>query len=382
MTPVRPESKSESARSRPSPDAADTLHFVYSFACNLLCDHCLYRCGPGEGPSMTLERAASFLEQAARAGVRRVVFNGGEPTLHRGELLTLIALARGRSLSATLMTNASWASSRRQAERFLPALSEAGLDSLTLSTDRFHLLRVPLDFVIHALEAARELGIRTGVKIARLARDPIADGLDRHLRPLADRVVLQQVSPLGRGSSLRESLPLKALRDLTKPGCLTPPVLLPDGSLLTCCNLPARDMRPEDYPFILGNLEHTPLGKLLELRARHPLLAALRHRGPAALFAPASAAARSGGRPCRSLFHDGCDLCFHLSGPARRRQARAHTRAPGRQVPARDRPQIECGPADLRFPPHPLTPGLQVPATARKPKGEEQRATREPDSPP
>ena len=331
-----PLTPAENPEHRETPGKTRTLHFVYSFECNLRCGHCLYRCGPGAGKTMSLDRAQSFLEQASRAGVRRIVFNGGEPTLHYPALLALTLLVRSRSMQADLVTNASWARSGRQARELLLELRQAGLGGLTLSTDRFHLPGVPLGWVLNALHAARDLGIRAGVKIARLPQDPIADGLFRELQPVADRIVLQQVSPLGRGSFLRRTLPLRSVPLLRQPGCLSPPVLLPDGCLLTCCNLPARDLSPGDYPFVLGNLEHASLETLLELRARDPRLDSLRKQGPVALLAPASAVRPGEDLPAQALFRDGCDLCFHLARRAIGKYLSAAGPAKGRTEDTRD----------------------------------------------
>jgi len=261
---------------------------------------------------MEFASALRYLDIAARAGIRGIVFNGGEPTLHYPEMLSLVRAARSLGLSPSLFTNGSWASSTKRARALLSDFKTAGLKAITLSADRFHLVQVPTSTLVRALRTAREVGLNTGVKIARLQPDPIADGLHRDLLPVAGRIMLQQVSPVGRASALRESLRLKPIQQLERPGCLTPPVLLPDGNLLTCCNLPARDLHPASYPFVLGNLKGAPLDELLAMRARHPLLAFIRRHGPAP-FLSAVAADRVGPQEGgRSHYHDGCELCFHL----------------------------------------------------------------------
>jgi len=262
---------------------------------------------------MEYHRAESYVEQAHQAGIRQIVFNGGEPMLHASAIRSLIRQARNRDIRTALVSNGYWGSTKEKAFRILSDLRQAGLQSLTLSTDRFHLVRIPLKHLVHILLTSRELHIPTGVKIARLAQDPVADGLYRSLRTYTDRIHIQGVSPLGRASLLRKSVPLKQPLSVHRPGCLTPPVLLPSGHVLTCCNLPARDMDLEGSPLVLGSLEDKPLSDLLEERTSSPILAFLRKRGPVPLLSRFQGMAwRSSGMRLPSLVHDGCDLCFRL----------------------------------------------------------------------
>ncbi len=71
-------------------------------------------------------------------------------------------------------------------------------------------------------------------------------------------------------------------------------------------------MKPEENPFILGSLNREPLESLLTRRRNDPLLRFLRREGPQGLYMPLLAAAPENAALPPSLFHDGCDLCFHL----------------------------------------------------------------------
>lgn len=302
------------SRSTHAPDpGTKTLHFVYSFQCNLQCEHCIYRCGPENAPTMDLHRAASYVEQAHEAGIRQIVFNGGEPLLHDSAIRVLIRRAIKHEIRVSLVSNGFWGSTEERARETLSTLKQAGLESLTLSTDRFHLARVSWKHLVHILHASRELRIKTGVKIARLPQDPVADGLYRSLRSYTDRIQIQGISPLGRASHLRKAVPLKRLHSLRRPGCSTPPVLLPSGHLLTCCNLPAREVDLKNSPLVLGHLGDKTLTGLLDERASSPLLNLLRERGPVSFLTQFEGAAFRNSRvSIPTMAHDGCDLCFHL----------------------------------------------------------------------
>ena len=270
---------------------------------------------------MGRERAKGFIEQAARAGIRQIVFSGGEPFVHFATLRALLRHAGNRGIRTVLFTNGSWASSPDLALHLLSELKQTGLNALNLSTGRYHLLQVPLHRLTKLLLIARKLGIRAGVKIVRLPRDPIAEGLYRSLQPLASTILVQEISPLGRASSLRSAVHLRTVQSLGRPGCLSPPVLLPSGHLLTCCNLPARDMDKDAYPFVLGNLEQNPLKDLLKNRSADPLLDVLRFQGPVPLLTLLADPVRDGKPAMPPLYHNSCDLCFQLFREPERRAA-------------------------------------------------------------
>jgi len=294
------------------PGVHSSLHLVYSFECNLSCDHCISRAGPDDSGTMGIPRAKAFIEQAGQAGIRRIVFTGGEPLLHAQDVRILIEHAFGEGMESVLITNVSWVSSRHQAKECLSDLKQIGLQSITLSTDRYHLREVPLEKLECLLDVAREIGLQAGVKIARLAHDPVADGLYRSLRADSTRILVQEISPLGRAAPLRRALKLRVASSFSRPGCFTPPVLLVDGCLLTCCNLPARDIKQTDYPFALGNADDDPLPSLLYKRSGDPILNALRHNGPSTLLARLARKESAFREQYQRLYHSGCVLCFHL----------------------------------------------------------------------
>ena len=289
-----------------------TLHLVYSFTCNLSCGHCIFRCRPCEGLTMGIARAKRYIDKAGQVGIRRIVFTGGEPFLYHQEIRILIQYAAQRGMETAVITNAAWASSRNQVRQYLSDLQQRGLESITLSTDRYHLIDVPLENLKNVLAVAEEIGLRAGVKIARLPHDPVAQRLYLSLRNHSSRIRLQEILPVGRASHLRPGLPLKTSSGFLRSGCSTPPVLLPDGHLMTCCNLPARDMRHHDYPFILGNAEMEPLPFLLRKRFGDPILSLLREKGPSLLLALAAESEPGFESLRQALYHSGCDLCFQV----------------------------------------------------------------------
>lgn len=77
------------------------LHIVRE--CNLRCTYC-FGTFPEAPRRVEADRWYAILEEVARAGVRRVNFSGGEPTLHP-DLLGMLRRARGVGLETSVITN-------------------------------------------------------------------------------------------------------------------------------------------------------------------------------------------------------------------------------------------------------------------------------------
>ncbi len=78
---------------------------VAGLSCNLRCTHCFNASGPGnrEMPVLSREDVRTLLDEAEAAGVRDIVFTGGEPFLHP-EMAEIAGDTLGR-FPATILTN-------------------------------------------------------------------------------------------------------------------------------------------------------------------------------------------------------------------------------------------------------------------------------------
>jgi len=78
---------------------------VAGLSCNLRCAHCFNASGPGnrEMPSLSREEVTGLLDEATAAGVRDIVFTGGEPFLHP-EMAEIAGDALSR-FPTTILTN-------------------------------------------------------------------------------------------------------------------------------------------------------------------------------------------------------------------------------------------------------------------------------------
>jgi len=186
------------------------VHVTYG--CNLHCNHCYARSGPGESRAMAVDDLMNLVRQAADAGFRKAVITGGEPLIHPRRDMLLDALVGLRQeikpLQTVLRTNL--------ANRLTPML----LDRLARSTDQ---VVVSIDGDAASHDARRGVGTyaltvtnlrallatnpRTEVGLTAVLTAEQMDGRQGDaVRALGEeldlRVRFKAVLPLGRGSAL------------------------------------------------------------------------------------------------------------------------------------------------------------------------------------
>jgi len=96
------------------------------YRCNDACRFC--HSAPHRGVDLSTSAARGRIDRVAEAGVERVVFSGGEPTI-RPDLVELVAYARAAGLEVGLVSNGRMLAYRGLRE----ALLEAGLSQVYLS---------------------------------------------------------------------------------------------------------------------------------------------------------------------------------------------------------------------------------------------------------
>ena len=135
------------------------LHLLLTYECNYECDHCFVWGGPSQVGTMTLETVENIIEQAKALGtIEWIYFEGGEAFLYYDMLVASVRLARQAGFKVGIVSNAYWATSDDEAEKWLAPL--AGLvDDLSISSDVYHGNEDGVDYPEIAREVARKLGI-------------------------------------------------------------------------------------------------------------------------------------------------------------------------------------------------------------------------------
>jgi hypothetical protein len=152
----------EAAKTKRGP--LEGVHFLLTYKCIFECDHCFVWGSPSASGTFSSRRIEDVLKQASEIPtVKRVYFEGGEPFLFYPVLVKGVETARKMGFEVGIVSNAFWATDREDATSWLEPLARLGIADLSMSTDEYHGEKEEAENVRRALEAARELGIATGV---------------------------------------------------------------------------------------------------------------------------------------------------------------------------------------------------------------------------
>ena len=115
----------------------DEIIFVPTQKCNLKCSHCYV---PNQPVTLSIEKAAAFMDSAVEDGISRVGFSGGEPFLNMDFVLELTKKAVAHDcIFDRIMTNGVWWRDKAELTAVLQALYDAGYDGhIAVSFDCYH----------------------------------------------------------------------------------------------------------------------------------------------------------------------------------------------------------------------------------------------------
>lgn len=263
-----------------------TMALMLGYRCNIECRSCLWGDAHSNGPTIAVEEACGWIDQAREAaGVQLAGFSGGESFLYLREMTALMRYCwETHRLPSAISTNCYWALNEARAEDLLRPLAALGLQQLLLSVDEFHQEHIPLARVGHALRAGRRLGIECTLQSI----------VTRSSRKLKDYLAELNVEP-GNGVRATEvfctrigwaatripadEFPAREAALSSYCSMLGPLIIRPDGAVHLCCGpafaIPALTM---------GNLRREPLRDILERAEWDPVCNALAlGNGPARL---------------------------------------------------------------------------------------------------
>jgi hypothetical protein len=270
------------------------VHVLLSYQCTHECDHCFVWASPRAGGTFRLETLLSVLDQAKEAGtIEEIYFEGGEPFLFYPLMVEGIRQARKRGFSTGVVTNCYWATAEADAALWLEPLRELEVADLSVSSDGFHAGDDDDPRPGYAVEAARRLGlddVTITIDPPTVCASPEKKGLP---------IVGGSVRFRGRAAvELTKDLPRRPwteFRECPDEDFLDPGRVHVDGhgNVHLCQGL------------LLGNLEVTPLNKLMEDYDphSHPIIGPLVAGGPAELV-------RHYGLPHEDGYVDACHLCY------------------------------------------------------------------------
>jgi len=179
------------------------IGFILTRKCTAECSHCGSDASPDKEGVIPMPLIIDFLGLIRGMNLEVYYITGGEPFLYYPVLKEILRIGQEKNLKAVICTNAFWATSQDEAINKLLKLKESGLHLLKLSTDVFHLKKIPLVRILNAAHAASMLEIACEISIPSLKNDWMAITLYTRLcQETTGKVVLETIHPLGRGEHL------------------------------------------------------------------------------------------------------------------------------------------------------------------------------------
>ncbi len=290
------------------------LAFELTDQCPIICRSCLRDCRPDKNNVMSFEQICKIIDnRVTRNTIRQVGFSGGECFLYP-ELLEracqYIQDTLGVPISIT--TNAFWAETPRKTQKILKLFFHAGLRSLLISVDDFHLQFLTEKCITNCVQEARNIGIKVTLQVI----------VTKSSRQLVDFKNLFQFDsnddgiewidnpcdPVGRAAiKIPESeFERNVLEDRTICSIFRLLSIRLDGSVVICCG-PGSEAKG----MIIGNAFEESLDEIIDRANLSPIMNALAlYGGPQLLFKVLSD--NDVNKYNNLRFTSSCEACYKL----------------------------------------------------------------------
>lgn len=272
------------------------IHILLTYKCLYECDHCFVYSSPNAEGTFTYEQICRVLDEASKIGtIKWIYFEGGEPFLYYPLLIEGIRIARLRGFKVGVVTNAYFATTEEDAERWLIPLRKMKVGDLSISDDLFHNEGTNDSPAKIALRAAKKLGMRAG----SISIDEPEAKKDKNDRKKGEPVVGGGVMFKGRAvEKLVKDLPRVGWKEFTE--CPYEDFVNPErvhvdayGNVHLCQGIS------------MGNMWEIPLSELVKSYNvdKHPISKSINNGGPVALT-------EQYGVKHDESYIDACHLCF------------------------------------------------------------------------
>jgi len=137
------------------------LEFTLTRKCNSQCIHCQADASPLRKGAIQVKDAHDYLAEAtAVADLESFMIFGGEPMLYPKRTIAILKKASQFSIpKIEMITNVVWGKNKATAEKLTMKLKTAGLNTINISVDAFHLQFIPLEYPRNAALASLKAGI-------------------------------------------------------------------------------------------------------------------------------------------------------------------------------------------------------------------------------
>lgn len=291
---------------------------MLTYKCTIACPHCIVNAGPHRREEMKPEEAMRLLDEikAFNEGKRfptGISMTGGEP-FYNIRLLKQVTDYAGRlGFIVSVVTNAFWAVTRKEALEVLKGLD--AIQMVSVSTDLYHQESIPFSCVKNAIYACKKLERIYNVALATESdQDETYLDLMDDLLEITEKQNIQTtyIVPVGRAAIHADPDKYKLSAEPAEAACSMAsfPVIFPNGDIIACIGPPI--VLPSYTPLYLGNLRDEPLDGILGRAEENFILHAIRTFGPKMLVKLLNENRYNHLLPPSYIAQCPCDVCFKL----------------------------------------------------------------------
>jgi MoaA/NifB/PqqE/SkfB family radical SAM enzyme len=292
------------------------IGLLMTYKCQVTCPHCIIEAGPHRKEEISLGDAFNWIEQISEYRnnyIRVLALTGGEPFYNLDSLKKISDFGGSKGLFVSVITNAFWASSKKEAISILKDLKS--INMLSFSTDVYHLKSIPFGKIKNAITAAKKCDVPYTISVCTEDKNDIEyRNLMRRLTEITEKDAIVTAITFRAGRALKK-LKNPRFRMSKEPpiaACSagSSPIIFPDGRVLACIG-PVIDL-PFPHPLVLGNMREESLLEILDRAESNAILHAIRVWGPRKLISILEEAGLSQFLPDKYIEDSICMCCYSL----------------------------------------------------------------------
>src|SRR5262245_13009048 len=139
----------------------DTAVLLYTMNCNIDCAHCSVDSHRHRPERMTLDQARALVRGLCDVpDIKFIDITGGEPLLYPKEIKELAKLAKEQGKQVRVVSNGFWAASVERAEKVIREMRDAGVESIGISIDEWHLKHLRPAMIHNYIAGCRRGGMQ------------------------------------------------------------------------------------------------------------------------------------------------------------------------------------------------------------------------------
>lgn len=302
-----------------------SLSISYTNKCTAACAHCIVGAGPDKDEKLSPDLILPVLPDCNQLGIKNLLVTGGEPILYLDELESISSEVLKSGWHITIYSNGFWADNEKNAAIYAARFKKAGINSIVISTDRYHIDYIPFSIVQTAVDTLKAHDINCSVMYMKdnvlSAKDLY---IDQHFQKNKVSNSIYRLSPDGRGEHLPEVksnyiIPKKNML-LKRPCHLLQQLFINhDGNVLLCCTSSGRFKKLDSKDFYcFGNIKEDSFKTILnKIKAFFPIIKIIKQEGPAGIYHREKNELEKAGFSLKEYYYARCELCFDILGEQR-----------------------------------------------------------------